>query len=180
MVSHRRSAGSLPACAMFTALLCVASQIQIPLPGVPVSLSLLAVHLCAMLLKTKQAVFSVLAYLLLGLCGVPVFAGFASGPAAVLGPTGGFLFSYPLCVLCTSLLIRRFGRSLGRLFLFALVSSFLCMAFGVSWFMLITKTPLTFPSLAYWLLFIPGDVAKAALASVLAVRLFAPFRSIGI
>lgn len=178
MSSRRRSAGSLPMCALFTALLCAASQIQIPLPGVPLSLSLLAVHLCAMLLGPKQAVLSILAYLLLGLCGVPVFAGFASGPAALLGPTGGFLLSYPLCALCTALLIRRFGHSFRLLFFFALVSASLCMVLGVSWFMLITAAPVSLASIAYWLLYIPGDVLKAALASALAVRLFAPIKSI--
>ena len=37
---------------------------------------------------------SLAVYVLLGGAGLPVFAGFAGGPAALFGPTGGFLFGY--------------------------------------------------------------------------------------
>lgn len=180
MPQQNRHAGSLTVCAMMCALLAVCAQLQLPLPGVPVNLALFAVHLGAMLLDEKQAVMSVVCYLLLGLCGVPVFSGFSSGPAALLGPTGGFLLGYPLCALVTGRLILRFGRTFARLFLCALAGTALCMLFGVSWFMLITKTPLTPPSLAYWLLYLPGDAAKCALAALLAKRLLAPLKSMGI
>lgn len=180
VTEHRRHAGSLTACAMMCALLAVCAQFQLPLPGVPVSLTLFAVHLGAMLLSERQAVMSIVCYLLLGLCGVPVFAGFSSGPAALLGPTGGFLLSYPLCTLVTGRLIRRFARAFMPLFLSGLAGAALCMLLGVLWFMLITKTPLTLPALAYWLLYLPGDAVKCALAALLALRLQIPLRAMGI
>ena len=180
MAQRNAAAHSLTACAQMCALTAVCAQIQIPLPGVPVSLALFAVHLGAMLLRPRQAFWAACAYLFLGLCGVPVFAGFASGPAALLGPTGGFLLSYPLCALATSLLLRRFGRSFARLCLCAFAGTALCMLVGILHFMLVTGTQLSLPFLAYWLVYLPGDLAKIALAALLTLRLCAPLRAIGL
>ena len=69
--------------ALFAALMAVCSQIQIPLPMVPINLALFAVHLCGALLGAKWGALSISAYALLGLVGAPVYAGFASGPAAL-------------------------------------------------------------------------------------------------
>ena len=168
----RRAASGLSACAMMCALLCVCAQIQLPLPGVPLSLALFAVHLCALLLPPRQAAMSLCTYLLIGLCGVPVFAGFACGPAVFLGPTGGFLIAYPLSALLSSTLAAHFSRRFGSLFLSALAGNALCMTLGVSWFLFVTGTTLTLPALAYWLLYLPGDLIKIALACVLAIRLY--------
>lgn len=180
MPQHRRGAGSLPVCALMCALMCVCAQIQIPLPGVPVNLALFAVHLSAMLLGAGRSLFVVTAYLLLGLCGVPVFAGFASGPAALFGPTGGFLLGYLLCALLTGALARRFGRSFFTFFLCALPGTTLCMVVGFLWFMVtagIEPSPQLF---AYWLLFLPGDLCKIAFAALLALRLQKAFKTMGI
>ena len=71
--------------ALFAALTAVCSQIQIPLPMVPINLALFAVHLCGALLGAKWGALSMCAYVLLGAVGVPVFSGFASGPAVLFG-----------------------------------------------------------------------------------------------
>ena len=82
--------------ALFAALMAVCSQIQIPLPMVPINLALFAVHLCGALLGAKWGALSISAYVLLGLVGAPVYAGFASGPAALFGKTGGYILGYIL------------------------------------------------------------------------------------
>ena len=89
--------------ALLCALLCVLSQIQIPLPPVPVSLALLAVHLCGALLGTRWGAAAVGCYVLLGAVGVPVYAGCAGGVSGLFGPTGGFLFGYILCAMIVGL-----------------------------------------------------------------------------
>ena len=62
--------------ALFAALTAVCSQIQIPLPMVPINLALFAVHLCGALLGAKWGALSMTAYALLGVVGAPVFSGF--------------------------------------------------------------------------------------------------------
>jgi biotin transport system substrate-specific component len=72
----------------------VASQIQIPWQPVPFTMQTLAVALCGLALGSKRGVLSQIAYLGAGLIGLPVFAEGKFGPAAFLGPTGGFLVSF--------------------------------------------------------------------------------------
>lgn len=179
-MERRHGTRSLSSCALMCALLAVCAQIVIPLPGVPLSMALFAVHLCALLLGPSRAAASMLAYLLLGVCGLPVFAGFASGPAALFGPTGGFLLSYPLCVLATGRLCGGAEASFARRTLAALSGLFVCSALGVLWFMFYSGTPMTPAALLWWLLYLPGDLIKIFLAVFLAKRLEKPLRLLGV
>lgn len=73
--SSRRSATrSLVLCALMAALTAICSQIQIPLPMIPINLALFAVHLSGALLGWKYGALSMVVYALLGVIGVPVFA----------------------------------------------------------------------------------------------------------
>lgn len=80
---------------MFTAVLSVMSQIQIPMPsGVPLSLQTFAVALNGYILGWKRGMGTIGIYLLLGLIGLPVFTGFTGGLGKIAGPTGGFLIGF--------------------------------------------------------------------------------------
>ena len=176
-MNSRRKTSSLALCALFTALLALCAQIQLPLPGVPVNLALFAVHLGAMLLSPRETVSFVLAYLLLGTFGVPVFSGFRSGPAVLAGPTGGFLAGYLLCapVVCR---LSRGADSTAKLFFSALTGTALCSACGFFWFMHATESAFSASLAAYFLIFLPGDLVKIMLAILLFRRLEKPLRAI--
>ncbi len=80
---------------MFAAVLAVLSQIQIPMPsGVPVTLQTFAVALTGFVLGWKCGLASTAVYILLGMVGLPVFAGFAGGFGKIIGPTGGFIWGF--------------------------------------------------------------------------------------
>ena len=134
--------------ALFAALMAVCSQIQIPLPMVPINLALFAAHLCGALLGAKWGALSISAYALLGLVGAPVYAGFASGPAALFGKTGGYILGYILSAFLVGLLSRRIGFTFKGLCLSMLVGVVACYAFGTVWFMAVTGLNLM-TSLAY-------------------------------
>ncbi|EKP94299.1 biotin transporter BioY [Thermaerobacter subterraneus] len=93
---------------LMAGLTAVLSYLRIPLPFTPVPITgqTLGVMLSGLLLGPRWGFAAQLAYLLLGVAGVPVFAGGAAGLAVVLGPTGGFLLSYPLAAGLTGLLFR--------------------------------------------------------------------------
>ena len=166
--------------ALFAALAAVCSQIQIPLPMVPINLALFAVHLAGALLGAKWGEFSMTAYALLGVVGAPVFAGFSSGPAVLFGKTGGYILGYILCALLVGLLSRRIGYSVKGLVISMVVGVAACYVFGTVWFMVITGMSLQL-SLTYCVLpFLPGDAVKIALATFLALRLRKPLQSRGI
>ena len=166
--------------ALFAALTAVCSQIQIPLPMVPINLALFAVHLCGALLGAKWGALSMTAYALLGGVGAPVFAGFSSGPAVLFGKTGGYILGYILCALLVGLLSRRLGYTVKGLVIAMVVGVAACYVFGTIWFMVITGMSLKL-SLTYCVLpFLPGDAVKIALATFLALRLRKPLQSMGI
>lgn len=126
--------------ALFAAVIAVLSQISIPLPsGVPITLQTFAVALCGFLLGTKRGTLAVFVYLMLGLCGVPVFSAFGGGVAVLFGKTGGFLIGFlPFAALCGIPLRGRFRYS--RV-LSGLVGLAVCHLCGGAMFSALTGTP---------------------------------------
>jgi len=166
--------------ALLCALLCVLSQIQIPLPPIPMSLSLLGVHLCGALLGSRWGAAAVGCYVVLGAVGVPVYAGFAGGVSVLFGPTGGFLFGYIPCAFAVGILSCRLGFTRRQLMLSMAAGTLLCYIMGSAWFMLVTGASLWGGLTACVFPFIPGDLVKIALAASLSLRLQKPLRSAGL
>lgn len=82
------------------ALICVFSQIRIPLPfGVPITLQTFIIPLIVIVLGTRNGVIATALYVVLGAIGLPVFSNFLGGFGVLFGPTGGFILSFPLLAL---------------------------------------------------------------------------------
>lgn len=95
MENTRTATKTLILTGMMTAVTAVLSQIQFPLPsGIPVTMQTFAVALSACVLGWKMGTVSIAAYILLGIAGVPVFAGFGSGIPAVAGMAGGYIWGF--------------------------------------------------------------------------------------
>lgn len=165
--SHRRIRGMV-LCALFTALTAVCSQIAIPTPwGVPINLALFAVYLAGAMLGPVRGFVSQLAFLALAAFGVPVLAGFQGGPAAVFGPTGGYVIGYLAAALVVGLLASRFGRTAPRLCGYMVLGCAACYLFGTLWFMVLMQMDF-FAALALCVApYLPCDAVKIALAAVL-------------
>ena len=89
--------------AVMAAITCILGPLSIPIPisPVPISLTNLAIYLTVCLLGWKFGTISYLIYLLIGIAGLPVFSGFSSGFAKLLGPTGGYLIGFiPMTIIC--------------------------------------------------------------------------------
>src|SRR2546421_8951306 len=82
------------------ALVAVAAQVSIPLPGTPVPMTLqpMAVLLVGGLLGGPLGALSMILYLAMGVAGLPVFTPTVPllGIARLMGPTGGYLLAYPV------------------------------------------------------------------------------------
>jgi len=78
------------------ALLYAASQIEIPLHPVPITLQTVAVMLIGLTYTPRRAVESHLLWIGLGSIGFPVFAGGGAGFVKVMGPTGGYMAGFVL------------------------------------------------------------------------------------
>jgi biotin transport system substrate-specific component len=113
----------------FAALTAAAAQISVPLPftQVPFTFQPTVVLLSGLVLGPRLGAASQLLYLAAGIAGLPVFAASAALPPGawrLLGPTGGYLLSYPLAAFVAGALARRgFDRRY--------VTSIVAMAIGL-------------------------------------------------
>jgi len=91
--------------ALLTALLCISAYISFPLPFSPAMVTALTLvaTLIGLLLQPKDALIVFIIYILLGAVGLPVFVGGTAGLGKLLGPTGGFIFSWPVAYTLLSI-----------------------------------------------------------------------------
>lgn len=160
-------------CALFAAILCIFSPITIPIGPVPITLGVFAVMLTGVMLNWKKALISVAVYLLLGMCGLPLFSGGKSGVVAIAGPTGGYLWSYLIMVVVISLISRRkYSKSIFQ-FAAALVGCIvgvvICYICGTFQFTLVADYTWSNALSVCVYPFVPFDLLKAACASLLGV-----------
>lgn len=152
-------------------LLALSAHISFPLffTPVPFTLQPFAVLLLGLLLDPAVAFATLVAYLVEGAVGLPVFA--PQGPGGILdlmGPSGGFLFSYPFAVFLVSKLYRSLRPAS---FTFAVLSaaagSVVYFTCGASWLAVIAHQPMSVAlKLAVWP-FLAGDALKVILAAAI-------------
>lgn len=94
LVRHRTFATDAALIFGGVALTAVAAQVSVPLWPVPVTGQTLAVLLVGATLGARRGALAMVAYTVLGLAGLPLFANFTGGPAAVLKPSFGFILGF--------------------------------------------------------------------------------------
>jgi len=161
--------------AAFTILLAVGARLSIPFWPVPFTLQTLVVAVIGLSAGPWLGLATVSLYLLLGLAGVPVFAG-GGGPGYILTPGFGFLLGFLPAVAVVGL-ARNLNRVLPRVIadaVAALLGLVPVYGVGVLYFSLIKgfygQTP-AWVILSPFLIYLPGDVVKALVAAVVARRL---------
>ncbi len=101
---------------------------------VPITLQSFAVLMMGALLGSKRGALSVLTYLAQGAIGLPVFAGFNGGIAALIGPTGGYLIGFVLCTYFVGYALEKGGKRSYFLTLLTLTAgTLLVLATGTLW-----------------------------------------------
>lgn len=170
-----RSGGVILAGNLFVA---VSSHIALPLWFTPVPLTMqpFAVLLLGLLLRPRLAAVTLATYLLEGAAGLPVFTpGFAlgGGMAHLLGPTGGYLISYPVAAALVSSMWRRSARGFGAALMSTAAGDVLILLCGFAWlaiWMHGTSSQWSIGS-AFSLAvlpFLPGDALKVVVAGAIA------------
>lgn len=139
--------------------------------AVPITLQTLGITLAATMLGPWRGAAAVLTYLALIAVGLPVATGFRGGLGVFAGPTGGFLVGFVPMVLLVGLLARlALSRLHGTaltlgLFAAAVAGLPVLYAVGVPWLAAVAGMPLQ-TAAASVAVFLPGDLAKAAVAAV--------------
>ena len=171
--SRFRVAEQIGAVLFITVLTATAAQISIPLPFTPVPFTFqpMIVLVGAAALGSRLGLASQVLYLALGIAGLPVFAAsptLPQGAARLLGPTGGYLMSYPFAAFVTGWLAE---RGFDRQYLSAICAMLCGLAViftgGVYWLMIGGPTHLTLSAAlaAGFYPFILADFAKLLVAS---------------
>jgi biotin transport system substrate-specific component len=154
----------------FGTLMAAFARISIPLIPVPITGQTLGVLLTGALLGSRRGGAAMLVYLAEGLAGLPVFAlGHnawtpTAGVPVIVGPTAGYLFSYPVAAFLVGWLAehgwdRTFWRSVpamlaGELVIYAIALPWLARYVGLGHTLQLGLLP-----------FIPGDAIKLLLAA---------------
>lgn len=149
------------------------AYVAVPLPGtaVPMTLQPLVVLLAGALLGARMGAVSLGTYVLIGALGAPVFSNGHGGLPWLLGPTGGYLFAYPVAAFVTGWLAG--GREAGRLRLLGALMAGLAVIYlgGISQLSVLTGRGVGELLAVGVLPFLVGDVAKILIALVLARKL---------
>lgn len=148
-------------------LIALLAQVAIPLPlGVPITGQTFAVLLVGGSLGFRRGVAAVALYIAVGAAGLPFFAAGGAGIAVLRGATAGYLIGFLVAAGTTGLMAEHgFLRRYWTAFLGMLVATIPIFAFGLAW--LSYYIPRGTVLEAGLLPFLPGALAKAALAALL-------------
>lgn len=173
MQSSKISIQDICSIAIMTAITAVMAQISIPMPlGVPMTMQTFAVTLAGVILGSKRGGISMLVYLLLGAVGVPVFASLSGGFQCLIGPTGGFLISFPIMAYLIGIGVElKKKKGMGMFVLFLILGTVSNYVVGVLMFCVIMNASVWTGITACVLPFIPTAIVKAVVASVLGLQI---------
>ena len=158
-----------------TLFLTASSWIAVPTFPIPITMQTYAVIVIGALFGARLGTATVVAWLMEAALGLPVLAHGAAGVAVFLGPTAGYLFSFPIAAAFVGWLAdRKLDRGVVSSLLSMLGGNAINLALGVLWLAAAVGWRSAF--LAGFLPFWIGGIAKAVLATA-SVMLFRRSRS---
>jgi biotin transport system substrate-specific component len=162
--------------ALLAALTAAAAQVSVPLPFTPVPFTLqpMVVLLGGAALGSRLGMSAQVLYLLVGIAGLPVFAAspvLPQGALRLLGPTGGYLWSYPVAAFVAGALAERgFDRRYLTSVLAMACGLAVIFASGVAWLALFARPAGVGFEVALrtgFYPFIPADIFKILIAAAI-------------
>jgi len=150
----------------FSLLTAASAQVVIPMWPVPITGQTFAVLLTGALLGSRLGALAIIAYLIEGASGLPFFAGGHFGLAHLVGPTGGYLISFPAAAYITGAFAehgwdRRFLSAAAAM----AIGSAVILFCGWAWLSFAFHTPPMVALVTGVVKVIPGDIIKILLAA---------------
>ncbi|MCS7245601.1 MAG: biotin transporter BioY [candidate division WOR-3 bacterium] len=145
-------------------LIFLSAQISINLPFTPVPITgqTFTILLISLILPKEWAFYSIIAYIIEGALGFPVFANFKGGINVILGPTGGYILSWIFVVFILKFLLRYVPR-----FFALLLTSLYILIIGSLWLSIFVGIENAFKM--GFLPFIIGDFIKIIILSIIPI-----------
>jgi biotin transport system substrate-specific component len=154
--------------ALFAALIAVLGLVPpITTAGVPITAQSLGVMLCGTVLGARRGALAVLLFLALVAVGLPLLAGGRGGLGLFFGPSAGFLLGFPVAAFVAGTVMERTDLPVGLAAGCAAVLGGIgtLYAFGIPGMALALDKTLT-EAAQLALVYLPGDVIKAAVAAL--------------
>ncbi len=172
MAADKTSTKGLVYAALFGALTAAGAFIVIPLPPVPITAQTFFLNVSAILLGGQLGAVSQFIYVMLGVVGIPVFAGGKAGLGVIFGPTGGYLQGFIIAAFIIGM-VNRMKKSAGIFWnIFSMLIGMLIIYFlGSLQLSLVAKMSFHKALTVGVLPFIPGDIIKILLAAIISSRL---------
>lgn len=151
-------------------LIAACAQISIPVPGSPVPITgqTFAVMLIGASLGVRRGLVSMLAYLVIGAAGAPIFSDGSSGGHVLLGATGGYIVGFLIAApLMGWAAARGWDRTPLKAFPVFLVGQIAIFGVGVPWLAISAHVSFATAIALGFTPFILGGIVKGALAGAL-------------
>jgi biotin transport system substrate-specific component len=117
-----------------TVLLAISAQIQVPFWPVPMTMQTFMVLIIGATYGARLGVATMIAYIVEGVVGLPVFAQFSAGAHVLVGPTAGYLAGFVVAAALTGYLAERgFGRNLATAAISFALGTVAIFAFGLAY-----------------------------------------------
>lgn len=154
---------------LFAALTAFGGIYSFPLPfsPVPITLQTAVTFLAGLILGARLGALSQIVYIALGCAGLPVFSNGQAGIGVLLGPTGGYLLGF----IAAAYLVGRLTAnneycSLAKLVAVFILAAAVIYVLGVGRLLMVTGLPLGRGLTTGLVCFIPGDLVKIAVSSL--------------
>ena len=155
-----------------TSILVIMAQISIPMPlGVPMTMQTFAVMLAGILLGPRKGTIAIVVYILLGAIGLPVFSNFTGGLQCLIGPTGGFLWSFPVMTWLIGLGTKQWPRHKTLFILSLIIGNTMNLLCGTIFFSLLQHVTFSVAATTCLLPFIPVTILKIILATTAGLKI---------
>ncbi|MFD1736433.1 biotin transporter BioY [Bacillus salitolerans] len=162
--------------AMFAAIVAALGllpPITLPFTPVPITAQTFGVMLAGAVLGARRGGMSLLIFVLLVAVGAPVLSGGRGGLGILVGPSGGFVLSWPIAAFVIGFLVEKYwGKlNLSKIVIFNIIGGVLIVyAIGITFQSIVTDVA-WYVAASYSLAYIPGDILKAVFSGIIALQI---------
>lgn len=173
----RLSARDITQIGIFAALTAIGAFISIPIGPVPISLQTFFVLLSGIILGSRKAMLSQIVYVMLGLIGLPIFAGFSGGFQTVFKPSFGFIIGFIIAAYAVGKISEKKSKSIKYMSIAVIAGSLIMYMVGIPYMYYILNIMLSknldiiqIMKIGMFM-FVPGDILKALVVVLIGKKL---------
>ncbi len=178
--SLKLAAADIAECAVFVALMVAGAYIKIPFPLMPLTFQTVFAVLSGLILGTKKGIISMTAYAVLGLVGIPVFAG-GGGIQYVVMPSFGYILGF-IASAGVAGIAAKGNKRLWQIIIISLLAFLSDYVFGIAYFIAVWQLSgyegLWHAVVTYNLVYMPKDAILCVLAAFLSAAISPAIRKI--